>query len=799
MKLQHHVRRSSGFALIEAMIALMILSIGLLGIVKIQSLSLTTGTDTKSKATAIALVESRIDLLRNRILKSINEVDASGTAISGSSFDAYLNNGTTTTTETPSGSVNSFTVETTISSASSTINGKLIQVTVSWDDLLTNKLQSAVGNSQSVTGRTIVSWDDPALSRSTSTGNPGTGPLINVNIKTPTGVAQRGDGSVDSTCTGCVNTQDGQGTKIRTKGDGSVELRSSSGALLLTLLPSTTATKTQFTTISGKIYVDKGVSGFSQSSSDLSVRLSSEGVCLYNNATPVSIYNSTATNPPNNTLVYEYFSYICYVSEGWYGNVGIWNASNINAKICVGDPTFNSGNSDGTLISPHSAESSSRSYRGFKSNGSGGYYSTGVLGGSTYPTSGLPQPSSYASYGINANAANNYFNHDFLVTKSNQSCVSRMTAYNVGTGKFARNAGQYFCISPDESTSTTDLCPSVWPGFESQVSGSGGTNYMLSVNVTGSGTVASNPAGISCNSGTCSSNFSAGTAVSLTATPAAGYSFTGWSGACTGVGTCDVSMSSDQTVSATFTQNTAGTYQLSVSMAGSGSGTVTSSPAGINCTSGTCTANFSANTLVTLTASTSSSTFTGWSGSCSGSNTTCTVTLDTAKNVTATFAAAVPTTYNLSVSKSGSGTVTSTPAGISCGSTCTYGFSSGTAVTLTAAPGSGYVFGSWSGACSGSTSPCTVTMSGAKSVTATFYPSTCQTTISGAGAQGNVSAFTISPTSSGSSCTKDNGTNFHCTLTHAGGTSVSITYTGNQTGTLSVTTDCNTNTNINFP
>jgi hypothetical protein len=69
----------------------------------------------------------------------------------------------------------------------------------------------------------------------------------------------------------------------------------------------------------------------------------------------------------------------------------------------------------------------------------------------------------------------------------------------------------------------------------------------------------------------------------------------------------------------------------------------------------------------------------------------------------------------------GSGTVTSSPAGISCaiGATCTANYSSGTAVTLTATPGSGSRLGAWGGACSG-TGSCIVTMSSAQTVTASF-------------------------------------------------------------------------------
>lgn len=79
-----------------------------------------------------------------------------------------------------------------------------------------------------------------------------------------------------------------------------------------------------------------------------------------------------------------------------------------------------------------------------------------------------------------------------------------------------------------------------------------------------------------------------------------------------------------------------GTIALSVSKAGSGSGTVTSSPSGLSC-GGTCSVLFQQSTQVTLTATPAvGSRFAGWSGACSGTR-TCRVTMSTARNVTATF------------------------------------------------------------------------------------------------------------------------------------------------------------------
>jgi YVTN family beta-propeller protein len=95
------------------------------------------------------------------------------------------------------------------------------------------------------------------------------------------------------------------------------------------------------------------------------------------------------------------------------------------------------------------------------------------------------------------------------------------------------------------------------PGSTQTVSltGTGITN-LFALNVaeggSGSGTVTSNPAGINCPAVSCVANFSSGTNVMLTAVPNVGSTFVGWSGACTGVGTCTVTMNSNQSVSAAF-------------------------------------------------------------------------------------------------------------------------------------------------------------------------------------------------------------------------------------------------------
>jgi len=159
---------------------------------------------------------------------------------------------------------------------------------------------------------------------------------------------------------------------------------------------------------------------------------------------------------------------------------------------------------------------------------------------------------------------------------------------------------------------------------------------------------------------------------------------------------------------------------LTVSVSGTGTGTVSSSPAGINC--GTdCVETYPSGTVVTLAAAPSSgSTFGGWNGGGCVGTSPCTLTGNAAIVVGATFAPAPPpSSYTLSVSRSGPGSVKSSPAGINCGSDCSESYTSGTTVTLTAAPATGANFLGWTGACTG-TGSCSVALSQATSVSATF-------------------------------------------------------------------------------
>lgn len=111
------------------------------------------------------------------------------------------------------------------------------------------------------------------------------------------------------------------------------------------------------------------------------------------------------------------------------------------------------------------------------------------------------------------------------------------------------------------------LSPGVGEAYTSTVIGPDGTVYAtnwailnavgatatITVALAGSGTgsVASNPAGIACGA-TCGAQFFIGQATTLTAAPDAGSVFTGWLGACTGLDPCQLTPQGTSTVSATF-------------------------------------------------------------------------------------------------------------------------------------------------------------------------------------------------------------------------------------------------------
>jgi hypothetical protein len=174
-----------------------------------------------------------------------------------------------------------------------------------------------------------------------------------------------------------------------------------------------------------------------------------------------------------------------------------------------------------------------------------GFNGVGQLGDGTTLNSSVPVPVSGLASGVSAITAGD--DHTCALTSAGGvECWGYNADGELGTGT---NLGPQQCTlaSGTVACSATPVQVSGFPGvWALRVSGAG----------AGAGIVTSSPAGIGCGGSgytACSALFAAGSTVTLSATPAAGATFAGWSGGgCSGAGTCTVTLTSDTAITATF-------------------------------------------------------------------------------------------------------------------------------------------------------------------------------------------------------------------------------------------------------
>lgn len=181
--------------------------------------------------------------------------------------------------------------------------------------------------------------------------------------------------------------------------------------------------------------------------------------------------------------------------------------------------------------------------------------------------------------------------------------------------------------------------------------------------------------------------------------------------------------------------------ELTVVKEGTGTGTVVSNPAGIEC-GATCSAAFEESTVVTLTASPAAgSAFTSWKGCGTVEGRKCTVTMSAAKTVGAKFSP----TYNVTVKKTTGSTGLGAVSGVACDASCssaTAAFLVGKAVKLTPKASKGSAFTEWS-SCPGTiveVNKCEMTSAGTAEVKFTAIPKYSLTVNKTGGGQGKVTS-----------------------------------------------------------
>lgn len=215
--------------------------------------------------------------------------------------------------------------------------------------------------------------------------------------------------------------------------------------------------------------------------------------------------------------------------------------------------------------------------------------------------------------------------------------------------------------------------------------------------------LSSNPAAGGTNSG--SGSYTAGTSVTVTATPNTGYTFINWTESGNIVSTSSsytFAINATRTLVANFLINS---YTLSVSANPSGGGTIAKNPDQLKYDHGT-------NVLLTATPNTGY-TFTNWTdnGTIVSTSAAYQITMTRNRTLVANFTLN-SYTLTVTINPTGGGTVVKNPDRAA--------YDSGTTVQLTATPSSGYTFTSWNGDATGSANPLSVLMNANKNISANF-------------------------------------------------------------------------------
>lgn len=309
-------KRQSGISLFEALIALVVISVGVLAIAKLYGEMMASTGESKARAEAIQIAESRVDSLRNTI--SRDALDAAIAAL-----------------ETPEGEsltgVNadfdvSATTDQTVD-ADGQIEQLAVTLNVSWVDLR--------GETQQVTVNSDVYWADPAHAINLARGKLGGGEPL----PSPSGDARtHGDlieqDEADSRT--AIDDFDRQ-LEERTKDDRTQVVDVESGEVLLE-----TNNPAGFSSISGFVVgdslVERESNGTFKTSSTVRTRSSDAGLCMH-----------TAYEHPDGELIEELILYRCLIGARWYGNIAIVDINpdhdvrDVAGEVCVGDPTDTTG------------------------------------------------------------------------------------------------------------------------------------------------------------------------------------------------------------------------------------------------------------------------------------------------------------------------------------------------------------------------------------------------------------------------------------------------------------------------
>ncbi|WP_006786802.1 prepilin-type N-terminal cleavage/methylation domain-containing protein [Thiorhodospira sibirica] len=421
-----YLKQLRGITLIESLIALVIVSIGLLAVARLHGDLIAGSSLSKARTEAVQLANAQLEEMRTRVM----EADCTALA----SFQGA------TTSITGTNAAMTRTIALTHTANPDRLG---LVVSVAWTD--------AKSDSHTVSVQSEVVCDDPLAAGSVAKGVlPGGG-----IIDSPTGRARMGEGTVDPETLrvedqNLVPSNSGDihdGTYTYIDGD-EVKLVGEDGYVIMTMYGSTP--EEGFSTINGRVYFDDDMKAKDVDPENMLVISSDASHCtrIFSDG---SDYGSghTGGNDFKYTLFsdegFDYFIYQCYVGEGWYGNIGIHRLGSApgSDRICVG----RSGSTvpaEGSVVAWENtfpALSTRRQYRSYEKIGSV-YRAVGI---------GVDP-----AYGDNGNGdryeAEHYEDHHFLLAEIKGKAVDKKCEdpLDEKSALFASNSGRHFCMNKDD-------------------------------------------------------------------------------------------------------------------------------------------------------------------------------------------------------------------------------------------------------------------------------------------------------------------------------------------------------------
>lgn len=419
------IKHSAGISLIEALVAMVVISVGTLSIVKLQTELTAAGGLSKARVVAVQLAQEKIEEMRNLAIADDYDAIAGGaddpTTIGNAEF-------TRTWVVTPI-----------------TTDGqgdrRQVVVSVAWVD--------AKDGQQVVQLSTVIGWDDPIHSATLAEGDlPGGG-----FIRPPTGTGEIIDEEIDELPQDALEVVDGVYSAVV---DGKRTLIVEDGGEYRAVMR--LQNDEEFSTISGSIFVDDSISNYDEV-------LALDSLFIF---TSDAVFCSR-TEPEEEVNGHYYTDYTCFAGPQWYGNIALMRpgSQDIVERFCVGDPAYAVPEpEDRDVYGFFPQRSSRRSYRAVDPNTN---FSLGI---GMHNDDGVYDPIHYEG-------------HHFLLTEiatqgqqdGDVNCGVKMDASGLD---FAGNPGRYFCMN--------DHCPEAVMSGDPEDPTDPGDSGDLLVAFTGGGT-----------------------------------------------------------------------------------------------------------------------------------------------------------------------------------------------------------------------------------------------------------------------------------------------------------------------